>query len=37
MDSLTAWELFLYTGLPQVYNMYCKLREEDRQREEKTA
>ena len=31
MNSLTAWELFLYTGLPEVYNVYCKLREEARQ------
>ncbi len=36
MDILAVWELFLYTGLPEVYNMYCKLREEARQ-EEKTA
>ena len=37
MDSLAAWELFLYTGLPQVYNVYCKLREEQRQETEKSA
>ena len=37
MDSLAAWELFLYTGLPQVYNVYCKLREEERQESEKSA
>ncbi len=37
MDSLAAWELFLYTGLPQVYNVYCKLREEERQETEKSA
>lgn len=37
MDSLAAWELFLYTGLPQVYNEYCKLREEERQETEKSA
>ena len=37
MDSLAAWELFLYSGLPQVYNVYCKLREEERQETEKSA
>lgn len=37
MDVLAVWELFLYTGLPEVYNIYCKLREEDCQAKEKTA
>ena len=37
MDILAVWELFLYTGLPEVYNIYCKLREEERQAVEKTA
>ena len=37
MDIVAVWQLFLYTGLPQVYNMYCKLREEERQTVEKSA
>lgn len=37
MDILAVWELFLYTGLPEVYNVYCKLREEERQGLEATA
>lgn len=37
MDISAVWELFLYTGLPQVYNVYCKLREEERREEEKSA
>ncbi len=32
MDILAVWELFLYTGLPEVYNMYRKLREEEERR-----
>lgn len=36
MDILAVWELFLYTGLPEVYNVYCELREKER-RGEKTA
>ncbi len=31
VDISAVWELFLYTGLPEVYNIYCKLREEARQ------
>ena len=37
MNSLTAWELFLYTGLQEVYNVYCRLREEERQETERSA
>ena len=37
MNSLMAWELFLYTGLPEVYNVYCRLREEERQETERSA
>lgn len=37
MDIFAVWELFLYTGLPEVYNIYCKLREEERRVVEKTA
>lgn len=37
MDSLAVWELFLYTGLPEVYNIYCKLKEEEERRGEKSA
>ena len=37
MDILAVWEPFLYTGLPEVYNVYCKLKEEERQEVEKPA
>ena len=37
MTAQTAWEIFIATGLPEVYNIYCKLREEERQAREKTA
>lgn len=37
MDAETAWKLFMDTGLPEAYTLYCFLREEERQGEEKTA
>lgn len=30
MDISALWQLFLYTGLPEVYNMYRKQKEEAR-------
>ncbi len=32
-----AWFLFQMTGLPQAYNLYCLLREEEAQTADKTA
>lgn len=37
MDISALWQLFLYTGLPEVYNLYCKLKEEAALAEEKSA
>lgn len=37
MTAQIAWKIFIATGLPEVYNVYCKLREEERQAGEKTA
>lgn len=31
MDAVAAWELFLNTGLPELYILYCFLREEELQ------
>lgn len=31
MTAEAAWELFLRTGLPEAYSIYCLLREEGRQ------
>ncbi len=31
MDAETAWKLFLCTGLPEVYTVYCRLKEEEHQ------
>jgi len=31
MTVETAWEIFVATGLPEAYNIYCFLREEERQ------
>lgn len=31
-----VWELFLQTGLPEAYTLFCQLKEEEGQ-EEKTA
>jgi hypothetical protein len=28
MDQEAAWALFWQTGLPQVYDLYCLLKEE---------
>ncbi len=33
MDAERAWVLFLCTGLPEAYLVYCCLREEERQAE----
>lgn len=35
MDISALWELFLYTGLPEVYNMYRKLKGEKARTEDK--
>lgn len=29
MDSLLLWQLFLKTGLPEAYSLYCLLRKEE--------
>lgn len=29
MTAKDAWELFMRTGLPEAYNIYCLLREEE--------
>lgn len=34
MDIFAVWELFLYTGRPEVYNMYRKLKQEAPRAEE---
>lgn len=30
MDAKELWKLFLATGLPEAYTLYCLLREEER-------
>lgn len=37
MTVALAWELFVQTGLPEAYSLYCCLREEERQAAEKSA
>lgn len=37
MDTAAAWSIFLNTGLPEAYTLFCFLREEERRGEEKTA
>lgn len=34
MGPETAWELFLRTGLPEAYNLFRQLKEEEGKREE---
>lgn len=36
MTSERIWKLFLATGLPEAYMLFCQLREEE-ERETKTA
>lgn len=33
MTAELAWEIFIQTGLPEAYSLYCLLREEGRQEE----
>jgi len=37
MTAETVWKLFVATGLPEAYNIYCLLREEEGRAERKTA
>ena len=30
MTAATAWEIFVTTGLPEAYTVYCQLRVEER-------
>ncbi len=31
MSAETAWNIFIATGLPEAYTVYCRLKEEERQ------
>ena len=37
MTAAEIWNIFVDTGLPEAYNMYCKLREEEGRGSEMTA
>lgn len=37
MTAELAWELFLETGLPEAYSLYCFLREEEARVAEQSA
>ncbi len=37
MNCEQLWALFLATGLPEAYTLYCLLRDEEKQAEIKTA